>query len=165
MTRLVLVAFVIDGHRYAVALGAVERVLPMVAVSPLPEAPAIALGVINVHGTIVPVVDVRRRFGLPARDFGVTTRLLLAHAGRRTLAVPADEVLGVVEVADLRRALRGDRAVVGCESSARPAPLDGRCGQADPAHVARGWDHRRVGSIPQFLCLMSQWLSPGDEAQ
>ncbi|MBI2494181.1 MAG: purine-binding chemotaxis protein CheW [Candidatus Rokubacteria bacterium] len=99
MSRLDLVAFVIDGQRYALALGAVERVLPMVAVSPLPRAPAIALGVINVHGTIVPVVDVRRRFGLPARDFGVTTRLVIARAGRRTLAVPADEVLGVVEVA------------------------------------------------------------------
>jgi purine-binding chemotaxis protein CheW len=99
MSRVDLVVFVIDGQRYALALGAVERVLPMVAVSPLPAGPAIALGVINVHGTVVPVVDVRRRFGLPARDFGVTTRLLIARAGRRTLAIPADEVLGVVEVA------------------------------------------------------------------
>lgn len=99
MSRLDLVVFVIDGQRYALALGAVERVVPMVAMSPLPRAPAIALGVINVHGAVVPVVDVRRRFGLPARDFGVTTRLVLARAGRRTLAVPADDVLGVAEVA------------------------------------------------------------------
>ena len=43
MSRLSLVVFVIDGQRYALGLGAVERVLPMVAVSPLPRAPAITL--------------------------------------------------------------------------------------------------------------------------
>lgn len=99
MTRLDLVAFVIDGQRYAVALQAVERVLPMVAVSPLPDGPAVALGVINVHGTIVPVVDVRRRFGFPAREPGVSAHLLVARAGRRTLALAADEVVGVVAAA------------------------------------------------------------------
>lgn len=82
MSRLDLVVFVIDGQRYALSLGAVERVLPMVAVSPLPAGPAIALGVINVHGTIVPVVDVRRRFGLPARDFGVTRSWRKTSAAR-----------------------------------------------------------------------------------
>ena len=112
MSRLDLVVFVIDGQRYALALGAVERVRPMVAVSPLPEAPAVALGVINVHGTVVPVMDIRRRFGLPARDFGVSTRLLLARAGRRTLAVPADEVLGVVEAA-AERVVRPDAVLEG----------------------------------------------------
>ncbi len=99
MTRLDLVAFVIDGQRYAVALTAVERVLPMVAVSPLPDGPPVALGVINVHGAIAPVVDVRRRLGLSAREFGVSAHLLVARAGRRTLVLAADQVLGVVEVA------------------------------------------------------------------
>ncbi len=71
----------------------------MVAVSPLPKAPAVALGVINVHGTVIPVVDIRLRFGFPPRDSDVGSHLLVARTSRRPLALPVDEVLGVSEVA------------------------------------------------------------------
>ncbi|MBI4199223.1 MAG: purine-binding chemotaxis protein CheW [Chloroflexi bacterium] len=94
-----LVAFGIEGQRYALHLPVVERVLPMVAISPLPQAPAVALGVINVHGKVIPVLDIRRRFGLPPRDYGLTAHLLVAQTSRRSLALPVDEVLGVSEVA------------------------------------------------------------------
>lgn len=93
-----LVVFVIGGQRYALSLPAVERVLPMVAVSPLPRAPTVALGVINLHGRVVPVLDIRRRFGLPPRDFGLTAHLLVARTPRRTVALPVDEALGVSEI-------------------------------------------------------------------
>lgn len=98
-SRLQLVVFVIEGQRYALPLHAVERVLPMVAVSPLPKAPAVALGVINVHGHIIPVVDIRLRFGLPPGDYGLTAQLLVARTARRPLAVPVDDCQGVTEVA------------------------------------------------------------------
>lgn len=71
----------------------------MVAVSPLPRAPSIALGVLNLHGTVVPVVDLRRRLGFPPREYGVTAHLLVARTSRRRVAMPVDEVLGVQEVA------------------------------------------------------------------
>jgi len=94
-----LVVFVIEGQRYALLLSAVERVLPMIAVSPLPKGPAVALGVINLHGRVVPVVDIRRRFSLPPRDYSITAHLLVARTIRRTLAFPVDEVIGVRKVA------------------------------------------------------------------
>ena len=96
---LSLVVFAIEGQRYALNLPVVERVLPMAEVSPLPEAPAVALGVINIHGQVIPVLDIRRRFGLPIRDYGLDTHLLVARTTRRTLALPVDEVLGVQEIA------------------------------------------------------------------
>ncbi len=71
----------------------------MVAASLLPKAPAIALGVINLRGQVVPVVDIRRRFGLPPRDWSLSAHLLVARTIRRTLALPVDEVLGVREIA------------------------------------------------------------------
>ncbi len=67
--------------------------------SPLPQAPPLTLGVINLHGKVVPVLDMRRRFGAPPRDYGLAAHLLLARTTRRTLALPVDEVLGVKEVA------------------------------------------------------------------
>lgn len=94
-----LVIFSLDGQRYSLPISTAERVLPMIAVSPLPQAPAVALGVVNLHGKVVPVLDIRRRFGFPARDYGLAAHLLLARTSRRTLALPVDEVLGVQEVA------------------------------------------------------------------
>jgi purine-binding chemotaxis protein CheW len=94
-----LAVFLIDGQRYALPVQAVERVLPMLAVSSLPKAPAIALGVINLHGTVVPVLDIRRRLALPPRPYGIRSCLLMARTRRRTLALPVDEVLSVQEVA------------------------------------------------------------------
>lgn len=96
---ITLVVFDIEGQRYALPLHDVERVLQMVAVSPLPKAPAVALGVINLHGKIIPVVDVRRRFGLAPRDYGLAAHLLVARTIRRSLALPVDGVLGVRNVA------------------------------------------------------------------
>jgi purine-binding chemotaxis protein CheW len=93
-----LVVFALEGQRYALPLSATERVLPMVAVSALPKAPAIALGLINFHGQAIPVVDIRRRFNLPPRDYGLDAHLLVARTSRRILAVPVDRVLGVTEV-------------------------------------------------------------------
>ena len=92
------VVFCLEGQRYALHLSQVERVLSMVAVSPLPETPAVVAGVINYRGSVVPVLDLRPRFGFARREFGLTDQLLLARTTRRMLALPVDEVLGVNEV-------------------------------------------------------------------
>ena len=90
--------FRIDGQRYGLSLASVERVLPAVEISPLTRAPAVVLGAVNLQGRTVPVVDIRRRFGLPFQDRGLTGQLLVARTARRTLALPVDEVLGVSPV-------------------------------------------------------------------
>lgn len=94
-----LVTFRLDRQRYALHLPVVERVLRMVAVSPLPRAPAIVLGVINFHGQVIPVLDLQRRFGLSSHNYVLSSTLLVARTNRRTMALPVDEVLGVQEVA------------------------------------------------------------------
>ncbi len=96
---LPLVVFGVGLQLYAIPVAAVERVLPMVAVAPLPDAPAIALGAVNVEGRLLAVLDLQRRLGLPARELGPSARLLVATTSRRTVALPVDEVLGVTEVA------------------------------------------------------------------
>lgn len=93
-----LVVFLLEGQQYALPLQDVITVLPMVAVSPVPGAPAIALGIINFHGQVVPVLDIRRRFGLPPREYSVDAYLLVARTNRRTVSLPVDQVLGVREI-------------------------------------------------------------------
>jgi purine-binding chemotaxis protein CheW len=92
-----VVAFVVDGRRWALALDAVERVVAMVAVDALPSSPDGVVGVVNVHGDAVPVLDLGARYGLPPHPCGPDAQLLLARTSRRRVAVPIDEALGVLE--------------------------------------------------------------------
>lgn len=90
-----LVVFLLDGLRYGVPLELTRRATPMLAVSHLPDAPDIAIGVINLHGQVIPVLDIRRRFGLPPRAYGPEAHLLVVQTPQRTVAFPVDEVVGV----------------------------------------------------------------------
>jgi purine-binding chemotaxis protein CheW len=92
-----LVGFVLDKHNYALDLAAVVRIVHVVEVAPLPKAPEIVLGVINVSGQIIPVVDVRRRFRLPAKEMELYDSLVIARTSKRDLAFIADSVTGVME--------------------------------------------------------------------
>lgn len=94
-----VVVLIVEGSRYALPLSSVERVLPMVATEPVPGAPEPVLGAINLEGRVVPVVDPRRRLGLTAQSYGLDAHLLIVRTARRTLALPADEVLGVQDIA------------------------------------------------------------------
>ncbi len=90
------VIFSIDEQRLALSLSTVERILRVVHVTPLPEAPEIITGVINVQGRIIPVVNIRRLFGLPERDIYLSDQLLIAHTPKNTLALLVETVGGVV---------------------------------------------------------------------
>jgi purine-binding chemotaxis protein CheW len=92
-----LVVFKLDLQRYALHLPIVERIVPLVEITPLPQAPPIVLGVINVQGRVIPVVDIRQRFRLPERASLLSDRLVLARSADRTLALLVDAVIGVVD--------------------------------------------------------------------
>lgn len=92
-----VVVFELDERRYGVRLSTVERVLHAVDVTPLPQTPAVVWGVIDVQGQIVPVLSLRRRFGLPERVIGVTDQFVLARTHQRTVALVVDAARGVVE--------------------------------------------------------------------
>ena len=95
LIRLVLLK--VDGQTYALHLEAVDRVLRMVEVTPLPGAPDAVEGVINVRGEVVPVVSIRGRLGLAERAAAAADSLIVARARNRRLAIIAESVLGVVE--------------------------------------------------------------------
>lgn len=117
-TGWTLVVFEIAGRRFGLPLDDVVEVHRMVAVAPLPQAPDVVEGVIDRRGTIVPVLDVRARFGLPARKPSPDQQLVVGQAGDRTVAVRVDATLGVRamsadEVDTVATDLPGVRHVVG----------------------------------------------------
>ena len=96
--RTQLLMFKLDERRYALSLSSVERVVFIVDITPLPKAPTIVLGVINVGGDIVPVYDLRKRFGLPIREMNLSDQLIIAKTSKQRMALVADVVSGVIEM-------------------------------------------------------------------
>ena len=92
-----LVVFELQDRRYALRLAAVERIVAVAEITALPSAPGIVLGVVNVAGRIVPVVDAASRFGLPAREMELSDRLIIARTSRRPVALLVSGVNGVID--------------------------------------------------------------------
>ena len=93
-----LVIFTLDNALYALPLNTVIQVIHAIAIIKLPKAPEIILGIINVRGLIVPVVDLRKRFSLQKKEIGLNDHLIIADSGKRTIAFLVDEVAGIKDV-------------------------------------------------------------------
>lgn len=92
-----LVVFTLDEQRYALYLSAVVKVVWVVEITPLPKAPEIVPGVVNVYGRVIPVMNIRKRFRLPERKITLSDRLLIAQTQIRATALIVDDVSGVFE--------------------------------------------------------------------
>jgi purine-binding chemotaxis protein CheW len=95
---LAVVVFELGGRLYGLPAADVRELVRAVAVVPLPRAPAVVKGVIDLRGRVVPVLDVRRRFGLPAREVDPADHFVVARAGERLLALHVDRATDLVEV-------------------------------------------------------------------
>jgi purine-binding chemotaxis protein CheW len=71
----------LEGHDYALPLGCVVEVVRMAALAPMPDAPAHLLGLLDLRGRVVPVLDLRRRLGLPPVAPGLSTPICVVEAG------------------------------------------------------------------------------------
>lgn len=96
-TRAVI-AFRLGEESYALALEAVEEVAPGGAVRRRPDLPGALCGAVRVRGGEVPVLDLRRRLGLPDAAEGAGKVLVCRRAGEERLGLLVDEVSGVREV-------------------------------------------------------------------
>jgi purine-binding chemotaxis protein CheW len=89
--------FTLAGEPFAVALDTAREILTIEECTPVPLAPAAVLGVVNLRGTLVPVVDVRPLLGLPAAPDRPTLALLVAAESLR-FAVAIDAVVGLASL-------------------------------------------------------------------
>ncbi|MBI5510730.1 MAG: purine-binding chemotaxis protein CheW [Deltaproteobacteria bacterium] len=94
-----LVVFSLDDQRYALDLARVQRSIRVVAITPLPDAPPIVLGIMDLGGVVIPVIDIRKRLNHPPRDVRLSDHLIVAMTGKRTVALLVDETKGVIETA------------------------------------------------------------------
>lgn len=96
-----LLIFTLDRQRYALRLADVRRVVRAAAVTPLPKAPDIVLGILDLHGLIVPVINLRKRFRLAERPLRRDDQFVVADTGTLTVALAVDGTDGVLDEAEL----------------------------------------------------------------
>ena len=101
------------GQEYAIPAENVREVFWFAAVMPLPDSPPWVLGVIDVRGRVVPVVDGRRRLGLPEReDWLRAVVVLMEHERGREAGLVVDEAFDMVRITTAAIEPTGDAAGV-----------------------------------------------------
>src|SRR5438552_16207181 len=83
-----LVVFQLGAELYGVEISRVHEIIRLQTVTRVPRAPAFVEGVINLRGKVIPVVDLRRRFGLEMTDHTRASRIVVVEI--------ADQVVGIV---------------------------------------------------------------------
>ena len=94
-----LVGFRLDDADYAIAITKIREIILMKPITRLPHVPDAIEGLINLRGNVIPVVNLRKRFGLPAREFDDETRTVVVNTHDKTVGCVVDEVTQVMRVA------------------------------------------------------------------
>lgn len=132
---LQLVSFVVGAEEYAIPILAVQEINRMMAITSVPQSPAFVEGVINLRGKVIPVVDLRKRFGMPISEDTGDERIIVVEVQGETEA----RVIGFT-VDKVNRVLRIGSDIV------EPAPAMA-CG-ADSEYVLG------VGKLEEGLLIL-----------
>jgi purine-binding chemotaxis protein CheW len=93
-----LVAFRLGQQIYALPIEPIAQIIEMITITPIPQVSSAVEGVINVRGVVVPVINLRRHFGLPTVPPGLRTPIILVQVGERTVGLIVDEVIDVLNL-------------------------------------------------------------------
>jgi chemotaxis signal transduction protein len=93
-----ILVFDIDGRRFGLDASGVREVLPAATLTLLPNLPPGVQGVLDVRGTAVPIIGVRRTLGLEERPLHSTDHLVIAHTRGRTVGLHVDHAIEIVSI-------------------------------------------------------------------
>ncbi len=110
------VTFRLSDETYGINVMQVQEVLRVSEIAPVPGAPHYVLGIINLRGNVVTVVDTRIRLGLPTSEMTDSTRIVIIEGEKHVVGILVD---CVAEVVDLAASEMESAPNVGNEESAR----------------------------------------------
>lgn len=93
-----LVTFRLEDETYGINVMHVQEVLRVTEIAPVPGAPPYVLGIINLRGNVVTVIDTRSRFGLPPGDIDEASRIVIIESESQVVGILVDSVAEVVEL-------------------------------------------------------------------
>jgi len=92
------VTFRLDNEAYGINVMQVQEVLRVTEIAPVPGAPDYVLGIINLRGNVVTVIDARRRFNLSSREPDDSSRIIIIEAEKQVVGILVDSVAEVVDI-------------------------------------------------------------------
>jgi len=92
------VTFRLDNEIYGINVMLIQEVLRVTEIAPVPGAPNYVIGIINLRGNVVTVIDTRMRFGLPSKEMDDATRIVIIEVENQTVGIVVDSVSEVVDV-------------------------------------------------------------------
>lgn len=92
------VTFRLDNEIYGINVMLIQEVLRVTEIAPVPGAPNYVIGIINLRGNVVTVIDTRMRFGLPPKEMDDATRIVIIEVENQTVGIVVDSVSEVVDV-------------------------------------------------------------------
>lgn len=91
--------FVLGDEEYAIDISNVQEIKGYSAITTIPNSPAYVRGVMNLRGTVIPVVDLRARFGMPVKDYTKFTVIIIVTIADRIYGLVVDAVSDVLNLA------------------------------------------------------------------
>jgi purine-binding chemotaxis protein CheW len=88
--------FTLGQEEYGVEILRVQEIKGYTAVTPIPNTPAYVRGVMNLRGAIIPVMDLRMKFGMPEAEYTAFTVIIVVTVGPKTMGVIVDSVSDVL---------------------------------------------------------------------
>jgi purine-binding chemotaxis protein CheW len=93
-----IIEFTLASESYGIESAYVREVYPLKDFTPLPGVPSFILGIVNIRGQILPVIDLKKFFNLPVMGFGELNKVVILHNDLMEFGVLADEVIGMKEI-------------------------------------------------------------------
>ncbi len=91
-------SFTLGEEQYGVEILKVQEIRGYSTITPIPNTPPWIKGMMNLRGTVVPVVDLRLRFSMPAGEYNKFTVIIVVSIGRRVVGVVVDAVSDVLDI-------------------------------------------------------------------
>ncbi len=92
------VSFRVGNEMFAASINKVREIIRMTNIVEVPKAPRFIRGVINLRGSVIPVVDLKTKFDIPSGDDGKDARIIIAELGNLTIGLVVDAVSEVLQV-------------------------------------------------------------------
>lgn len=90
--------FLLDNEDYGIAISNVTEIIGVQKITNVPDMPEFIKGVINLRGRVIPVMDVRLRFGMPYRDYDERNCIIVVEVNEQSTGLVVDRVKEVVEI-------------------------------------------------------------------
>lgn len=96
--RIQVVSFHLGSEEYGVDISQVQEIIRMVDITHVPRAPHFMEGVINLRGQLIPIIDLRTRFGMSRADHTKSTRIVVTEIGSKKIGIIVDSVSEVINI-------------------------------------------------------------------